>query len=67
MQRYGDSGVNTNNWVNSFLVCCDRKPDLRQKGGIAVNPVALFTKKLVLFLFSIPTRIKKYKSSYWSY
>ena len=33
-QRYGDFGVNTNNGAISSLVCCDREPDLRQRGGM---------------------------------
>jgi hypothetical protein len=58
MQRYGDLELNTNNWVISSFVCCDRKPDLRQKGGIAVNPVAVFTKK-TSFVFILNTNKNK--------
>jgi len=32
MQRYGDLRLNTNIWLFSSSVCCDSKPDLRQKG-----------------------------------
>jgi hypothetical protein len=58
MQRYGDLKLNTNNWVNSFLVCCDRKPDLRQKGEMGINLVALFTKK-TCFVFILNTNKNK--------
>ncbi|SEM92550.1 hypothetical protein SAMN04487902_10511 [Prevotella sp. ne3005] len=34
MQRYGDSGLYTIIWLFSFLVCCDRHADLRQKRGL---------------------------------
>ena len=37
MQRYGDFGLNTNIWVFSWFVCCDREADLRQKGGKAFD------------------------------
>ena len=33
MQRYGDFGLNTNIWVFSSFVCCDRVGDLRQRSG----------------------------------
>ena len=32
MQKYGDLEVNTNIWLFYSSVCCDSKPDLRQKG-----------------------------------
>ena len=34
MQRYGDSGLNTNIRLFSSFVCCDRHADLRQKKGL---------------------------------
>ena len=37
VQRYGDFGLKTNIRVISTLVCCDREPDLRQKGGKAFD------------------------------
>ena len=33
MQRYGDLELNTNIWVFSWFICCDRVGDLRQRSG----------------------------------
>ena len=46
MQRYGDLGQNTKKWLFSSVVCCDRKPDLRQRAGRAFYFVGRNEKRL---------------------
>ena len=46
MQRYGFLGLKTNIWVFSWLICCDRVSDLRQRGGRVVYFVGKATMRM---------------------
>ena len=72
MQRYGDFELNTNIWLFSSFVCCDRVDDLRQRGGKAfdfvlkkfkiknLGDIAWWSAHLFVSLHPV-----KRKSTYW--